>query len=50
MLDWLTKGNEAMARKKKNCQENFTSLAIFLPDQGFMSLNGDCMEENEDRW
>lgn len=49
MLNWLTKGNEAMAHKK-NCQENFTSLAVFLQDRGFMSLKGDCMEENEDRW
>lgn len=52
MLNQLAKGNEAIAhlKKKKNCKENSTSLPLFLPDWGFMSLNGDSMEENEDRW
>lgn len=51
MLNQLAKGNEAMAhqKKKENCKEKSTSLLLFLPDWGFMSLNGDSVEENEDR-
>lgn len=52
MLNQLAEGSEAMAhqKKKKNYKDNFTSLPLFLPGWGFMSLNGDSMEENEDRW
>lgn len=45
---WLAKEKEAMAQRK-TCQENVMPLAVFLPKEGFMSLNGDRMEE-KNRW
>lgn len=51
MLNQLAKGGgdhgTLKKKKKKNLQGKFHILPLLSPRLGFMSLNGDRMEENE---